>query len=41
MSAIGMPGMLLALMALAGGPDPVNGIIFVLLNAHTISLGMY
>ena len=41
MSAIGVPGMMLVMMLLAGGPDPVHGVMFLLLNAHTISLGMY
>lgn len=41
MAVIGVPGMLVFAMLLAGGPDPVHGIIFALLNAHTISMGMY
>jgi hypothetical protein len=41
MSAIGVPGMMLVFMLLAGGPDPVHGIFFALLSAHTVSLGMY
>ncbi len=41
MSAIGMPGMMLVFMLLAGGTYLVHGIISGLLPAHTISLGMY
>ena len=41
MSVIGVPGMMLFIMLLAGGPDPVHGAMFLLLNAHTISLGIY
>jgi hypothetical protein len=33
--------MMLVLMFLAGGPDPVHGIMFALLSGHTISLGMH
>ncbi len=41
MSVIGVPGMMLVVMLLAGGPDPVHGVMFLLLNAHTISMGIY